>query len=108
VSARESGSSRSPLDVVLGEGATVQRDSSSLRLHIGAYIAVGAFVEIQVATRRSASHCKISTHSFICSGSGSGTACLSVTAVTFVNDKHHARVQPRRDGPKGAGDWTLA
>ena len=92
-------------DVILGEGATVHEFVNLYGCTVGAYSRVGAFVEIQrdVAI---GSHCKISTHTFICEGVHVADRVFVGHGVTFVNDK-----QPRAcnaDGsPKGASDWKL-
>lgn len=93
-------------DVVLGEGTTVHEFVNLYGCRIGAYSRIGAFVEIQ----RDAiigDHCKISTHTFVCSGVHIANRVFVGHGVTFVNDK-----QPRAcnsDGtPKGASDWQLS
>jgi UDP-2-acetamido-3-amino-2,3-dideoxy-glucuronate N-acetyltransferase len=92
-------------DVILGEGATVHEFVNLYGCKIGAYTRVGAFVEIQRDATIGA-HCKISTHSFICSGVHIADRVFIGHGVTFVNDR-----QPRAcnaDGtPKGADDWKL-
>jgi len=92
-------------DVVVGEGTTVHEFVNLYGCRIGAYTRVGAFVEIQ----RDASigdHCKISTHSFICSGVHIADRVFVGHGVVFVNDKH-PRACNEDGSPKGPGDWTL-
>lgn len=92
-------------DVVLGEGATVHEFVNLYGCAIGAFTRVGAFVEIQRDATIGA-HCKISTHTFICSGVHIGDRVFVGHGVTFVNDKHPRACNA--DGtPKGPADWTL-
>jgi acetyltransferase-like isoleucine patch superfamily enzyme len=92
-------------DVVLGEGATVHEFVNLYGCTIGAFSRVGAFVEIQRDATIGA-HCKISTHSFICSGVHIGDRVFVGHGVTFVNDRHPRACKP--DGtPKADRDWTL-
>jgi acetyltransferase-like isoleucine patch superfamily enzyme len=92
-------------DVVLGEGATVHEFVNLYGCTIGAFSRVGAFVEIQRDATIGA-HCKISTHSFICSGVHIADRVFIGHGVTFVNDKQPRACNP--DGsPKGADDWRL-
>lgn len=93
-------------DVVLGEGATVHEFVNLYGCKIGAYSRVGAFVEIQRDATVGA-HCKISTHTFICSGVHIADRVFVGHGVTFVNDKHPRACN--EDGtPKGPADWTLS
>ena len=92
-------------DVVLGEGATVHEFVNLYGCTIGAFSRVGAFVEIQRDATIGA-HCKISTHSFICSGVHIGDRVFVGHGVTFVNDRHPRACNA--DGtPKGSSDWKL-
>jgi acetyltransferase-like isoleucine patch superfamily enzyme len=92
-------------DVVLGEGATVHEFVNLYGCKVGAYSRVGAFVEIQRDATIGA-HCKISTHTFICSGVHIGDRVFVGHGVTFVNDRQPRACNP--DGtPKGAADWKL-
>ncbi len=91
-------------DVVLGEGTTVHEFVNLYGCTVGAFSRVGAFVEIQRDVTIG-SHCKISTHSFICSGVEIGDRVFVGHGVTFVNDKHPRATNP--DGtPQGPADWT--
>jgi acetyltransferase-like isoleucine patch superfamily enzyme len=92
-------------DVVLGEGATVHEFVNLYGCTIGAFTRVGAFVEIQRDVEIGA-YCKISTHSFLCSGVKIGDRVFVGHGVTFVNDKHPRATNP--DGtPPGPADWKL-
>ncbi len=91
-------------DVVLGEGATVHEFVNLYGCTIGAYSRVGAFVEIQRDVTIGA-YCKISTHSFVCSGVKIGDRVFVGHGVTFVNDKH-PRATNADGTPQGPADWT--
>jgi len=92
-------------DVIVGEGTTVHEFVNLYGCKIGAYTRVGAFVEIQRDATIGA-HCKISTHSFICSGVHIADRVFVGHGVTFVNDRVPRACNP--DGsPKGADDWKL-
>ncbi len=92
-------------DVVFGEGATVHEFVNLYGCRIGAYTRVGAFVEIQRDATIGA-NCKISTHSFICSGVHIADRVFIGHGVTFVNDKH-PRATNADGSPQGPGDWKL-
>ena len=92
-------------DVVLGEGATVHEFVNLYGCRIGAYSRIGAFVEIQRDVTIG-DHCKISTHSFICSGVRIADRVFVGHGVTFVNDMY-PRACNADGSPKGPGDWTL-
>ena len=72
-------------DVVLGEGTTVHEFVNLYGCRIGAHSRIGAFVEIQRDVTIG-DHCKISTHSFICSGVHIADRVFIGHGVTFVND----------------------
>jgi acetyltransferase-like isoleucine patch superfamily enzyme len=92
-------------DVIVGEGTTVHEFVNLYGCRLGAYSRVGAFVEIQRGATIG-DHCKISTHTFICSGVRIGDRVFVGHGVTFVNDKHPRACNA--DGtPKGPGDWEL-
>ncbi len=93
-------------DVVLGEGTTVHEFVNLYGCTIGAYSRVGAFVEIQRDVTIG-DNCKISTHSFICSGVRIGDRVFIGHGVTFTNDKH-PRACNADGSPKGPGDWTMS
>ena len=92
-------------DVVLGEGATVHEFVNLYGCTVGAYSRVGAFVEIQRDATIGA-YCKISTHTFICSGVHIGDRVFVGHGVMFINDKLPKACNP--DGtPKGASDYDM-
>jgi acetyltransferase-like isoleucine patch superfamily enzyme len=92
-------------DVDLGKGVTIfQPELVNLYgCTIGEGTRVGAFVEIQ----RDASiggNCKISSHSFICSGVRIDEGVFIGHGVMFVNDRYPAAVN--EDGSlQSAADW---
>ena len=86
-------------DVVLGEGTTVHEFVNLYGCRIGAFVEIQRDVTI-------GDHCKISTHSFICSGVHIADRVFVGHGVTFVNDRHPRACNA--DGtPKGPGDWQL-
>lgn len=92
-------------DVELGAGVIVHSFVNLYGCSIGDETVIGPFVEIQrdvVVGRR----CKISSHSFICSGVTIGDEVFVGHGVVFVNDK-----RPRATTEGGelqtVGDWTL-
>ena len=92
-------------DVVLGEGTTVHPFVNLYGCTVGKHSRVGAFVEIQ-RDATIGDLCKISTHSFICSGVHIADRVFVGHGVTFVNDRHPRACNP--DGsPKGAADYVL-
>jgi UDP-2-acetamido-3-amino-2,3-dideoxy-glucuronate N-acetyltransferase len=92
-------------DVVLGEDVTVHEFVNLYGCTIGAGSRIGTFVEIQRGATVGRS-CKISSHTFICTGVHLGDRVFVGHGVMFVNDKHPRACNP--DGtPMGPGDWTL-
>jgi UDP-2-acetamido-3-amino-2,3-dideoxy-glucuronate N-acetyltransferase len=92
-------------DVVLGEGATVHEFVNLYGCTIGAGTRIGAFVEIQRGAVVGRS-CKISSHSFICTGVTIGDRVFIGHGVVFTNDKLPRATRP--DGaPQGPDNWTL-
>lgn len=93
-------------DVVLGKRVWVPRPElvNLYGCTIGDDTRIGAFVEIQrdvVIGKR----CKISSHTFICSGVTIQDEVFVGHNVTFVNDRYpRATIDGRPQGPE---DWTL-
>ena len=91
--------------VIFGENVVVQSFTNLYGCTIGTGSRVGTFVEIQRDAAIGA-HCKISSHSFICSGVEIGDAVFVGHGVVFVNDKY-----PRATNESGRlqteADWTL-
>jgi acetyltransferase-like isoleucine patch superfamily enzyme len=92
-------------DVALGKDVVIfQPDLVNLYgCTIGEGTRVGAFVEIQ-RDANIGDHCKISSHSFICSGVRVEDGVFIGHGVMFVNDRYPAAV--KEDGTLlGAADW---
>lgn len=94
-------------DVQLGPGVVIY-DAAQVNLYgcaIGAETTVGPFVEIQRGVRIGA-RCKVSSHSFICTGVTIEDEVFVGHGVMFTNDRY-----PRATTPGGAlqrpGDWPL-
>jgi UDP-2-acetamido-3-amino-2,3-dideoxy-glucuronate N-acetyltransferase len=94
-------------DVVLGAGAVVHQPElvNLYGCRIGSRTKVGAFVEIQ----RDAvigSDCKISSHTFICSGVSIEDGVFVGHGVMFINDVYPSAVNA--DGElQTAADWQV-
>jgi len=92
-------------DVVIGPGTVVHQFVNLYGCTIGAQSRIGSFVEIQ-RDATVGDHCKISTHTFICSGVHIADRVFVGHGVTFVNDRHPRACNP--DGsPKGPADYTM-
>lgn len=90
-------------DVVFGEGAVAYEFVNLYGCKVGAHSRIGAFVEIQRDVTIG-ERCKISSHSFICSGVRIGDRVFVGHGVTFVNDKH-PRATNADGTPQGPDDW---
>jgi UDP-2-acetamido-3-amino-2,3-dideoxy-glucuronate N-acetyltransferase len=92
-------------DVVLGEGVKLAEFVNLYGCSIGADTKIGTFVEVQrdaVIGKR----CKISSHTFICSGVEIGDGVFVGHGVMFTNDRDPRAVNA--DGTlKVGGDWEL-
>ncbi len=91
-------------DVVLGEGVVIHhRELVNLYgCTIGAGSTIGPFVEIQAGVVVGAL-CKISSHSFLCTGVTLADEVFIGHGVMFCNDLHPAAaIEGRLRGP---GDW---
>ncbi len=92
-------------DVIIEEGAVVHEFVNLYGCTIGAGSRVGAFVEIQRGAVIGKS-CKISSHSFICTGVSIADRVFVGHGVMFINDRVPRATRP--DGtPQGPEDWTL-
>jgi UDP-2-acetamido-3-amino-2,3-dideoxy-glucuronate N-acetyltransferase len=92
-------------DVEFGDEVTVWSFSNLYSCRIGSRTRVGSFVEVQ----RGASigeACKISSHSFICTGVEIQDEVFVGHGVLFVNDRF-PRATTEDGDPKGDEDWTL-
>ena len=94
-------------DVTLGEGVVVTHPElvNLYGCRIGPETTIGPFVEIQRDVTVGA-RCKISSHSFICSGVSIEDGVFIGHGVMFINDLDPSAVTS--DGRlKGSDDWTL-
>ena len=92
-------------DVALGQNVRIlQPDLVNLYgCSIGSGTRIGAFVEVQRDARIGA-NCKISSHSFVCTGVTIGDGVFVGHGVMFVNDPYPSAVN--EDGSLQAeGDW---
>jgi UDP-2-acetamido-3-amino-2,3-dideoxy-glucuronate N-acetyltransferase len=92
-------------DVEFGDDVTVWSFSNLYGCRIGSRSRIGSFVEVQ----RGASigeACKISSHSFICSGVEIEDEVFIGHGVLFVNDRF-PRATTDDGTPKDDADWTL-
>ncbi len=92
-------------DVQLGERVRLSAFINLYGCEIGDDTRVGAFVEIQKGARIG-KRCKISSHSFICTGVEIEDDVFIGHGVMFINDRH-----PRATGTDGLpladGEWRL-
>jgi len=92
-------------DVVVGEGAHVHAFANLYGCTIGAGTTIGAFVEVQRGVTIGA-RCKISSHSFLCTGVTVEDEVFIGHHVCFTNDRF-----PRATRPSGAlqtaEDWAV-
>jgi acetyltransferase-like isoleucine patch superfamily enzyme len=91
--------------VEFGEGVIVHAFTNLYGCKIGDGTRVGTFVEIQRGATVGA-RCKVSSHTFICTGVEIGDEVFVGHGVVFINDK-----RPRATTDEGAlqtdDDWTL-
>lgn len=103
MSVETNGNLRISEDVILGRDVTIHGFVNLYGCEIGDGTRIGPFVEIQKGARVGA-RCKISSHSFICTGVVIGDEVFVGHGVTFVNDRF-----PRATGGDGGmleeGDW---
>jgi acetyltransferase-like isoleucine patch superfamily enzyme len=92
-------------DVELGRDVQLAAFVNLYGCRIGEETTIGAFVEIQrdaVVGRR----CKISSHSFICTGVEIEDEVFVGHGVVFINDRH-PRATNRDSSLKTAGQWRM-
>lgn len=90
---------------VLGPGVKIIDPCNIYGCSIGSDTKIGPFTEIQSDVVIGA-RCKISSHSFICSGVTIEDEVFVGHGVIFVNDRYPAACN--EDGSlKGGGDWAL-
>jgi acetyltransferase-like isoleucine patch superfamily enzyme len=84
-------------DVQLGEGVTIPQPGlvNLYGCSIGDYTKIGAFVEIQRGVRIGR-NCKISSHSFVCTGVVIEDEVFVGHNVTFTNDKYPVALRSGR------------
>ncbi len=92
-------------DVVLGEGTTVHEFVNLYGCIVGSHSRIGAFVEVQRGATIG-DYCKVSTHTFVCSGVHIANRVFVGHGVMFTNDKL-PRACNADGSPKGPEDWTL-
>lgn len=92
-------------DVTMGVDVKLSRFINLYGCRIGDHSKIGAFVEIQ-KNATVGSHCKISSHTFICEGVTIEDEVFVGHGVTFIND-----IYPRATTPTGGlqtdADWKL-
>jgi UDP-2-acetamido-3-amino-2,3-dideoxy-glucuronate N-acetyltransferase len=92
-------------DVQLGARVRVSPFVNLYGCEIGDDSRIGAFVEVQRGARIGA-RCKISSHSFICSGVAIEDEVFIGHGVVFINDRRPRATNP--DGqPQSENDWRL-
>lgn len=92
-------------DVKLGANVRLAPFVNLYGCEIGNDTRLGTFVEIQRDARIGA-RCKISSHTFICSGVEIEDEVFIGHGVMFINDRHPRAVNP--DGsPQRESDWVL-
>jgi UDP-2-acetamido-3-amino-2,3-dideoxy-glucuronate N-acetyltransferase len=92
-------------DVDFGDDVTVWSFSNLYGCRIGSRSRIGSFVEVQ----RDASigeACKISSHTFVCSGVEIEDEVFIGHGVLFINDRF-PRATTEEGSPKDDDDWTL-
>ena len=92
-------------DVVLGERVVVHAFTNLYGCRIGDDSRIGSFVEIQRGAEVGA-RCKISSHTFICTGVTIEDEVFVGHGVTFVNDKA-PRATTDTGAPQSEEDWVL-
>lgn len=92
-------------DVKLGKKVQLGKFINLYGCDIGDETKIGAFVEIQ-KNARVGSHCKISSHTFVCEGVTIEDGVFIGHGVTFINDSY-----PRATNPSGGlqteADWKV-
>lgn len=97
--------SRITKDVLLGKDVQISGFVNLYGCEIGDQTKIGAFVEIQKDVKIGA-RCKISSHSFICSGVTIEDECFVGHHVTFVNDRY-PRATTQAGKLQTQSDWRV-
>lgn len=92
-------------DVVFGEGVRVSSFVNLYGCTIGDDSVIGAFVEVQRGASIGA-RCKVSSHTFVCSGVTIEDGCFVGHGVMFINDRT-PRATNRDGSVQGPEDWVL-
>jgi UDP-2-acetamido-3-amino-2,3-dideoxy-glucuronate N-acetyltransferase len=92
-------------DVTLGEGVVVHAFTNLYGCRIGDGSRIGSFVEIQRGAEIGA-RCKISSHTFVCTGVTIEDEVFIGHGVVFVNDKA-PRATTETGALQGEQDWEL-
>ncbi len=92
-------------DVVFGENVVVQAFTNLYGCRLGDETRIGPFVEIQRGVVVG-SRCKVSSHSFLCSGVEIGDEVFIGHGVMFTNDKY-PRATTERGELQTEADWVL-
>jgi acetyltransferase-like isoleucine patch superfamily enzyme len=92
------------VDVSFGQDVVVRSFTNLYGCEIGDRTQIGTFVEIQRGAVIGA-RCKISSHTFICSGVEIRDEVFIGHGVMFVNDKH-PRATTQDGAPQTEEDWT--
>lgn len=92
-------------DVKLGRAVAIYNFVNLYGCEIGDETRIGTFVEIQHGARVGA-RCKISSHTFICTGVEIEDEVFIGHGVQFINDRH-PRATNADGTPQQAADWPL-
>ncbi len=92
-------------DVVLGRDVRLAAFVNLYGCSIGDESTIGAFVEVQRGARIGR-RCKISSHSFVCTGVEIEDEVFIGHAVVFINDRH-PRATNQDGSSKIDGQWTM-
>jgi UDP-2-acetamido-3-amino-2,3-dideoxy-glucuronate N-acetyltransferase len=92
-------------DVMLGEDVQLGPFVNLYGCSVGDASRIGAFVEVQ-RDAHIGKRCKISSHSFVCSGVTIEDEVFIGHGVLFINDRH-PRATNSDGSPKSADNWVL-
>lgn len=92
-------------DVKLGKGVKLSKFINMYGCTVGDDTKIGAFVEIQ-KNAFVGSHCKISSHTFICEGVTIEDEVFIGHSVTFINDMY-PRATTEGGGLQTEADWRV-
>lgn len=91
--------------VTLGHDVAIHAFVNLYGCTIGDHTTIGTFVEIQ-KNAAVGSHCKISSHTFICEGVRVGNGVFIGHNVTFINDKYPQAMTAQGE-LQGEDDWQV-